>query len=83
MGSGGSLPLWPPENLNTYKKPVVKKTDLEKAMKLDLTSSLKNKAQASRSISTSQLRTLLRFHTWPINVLVSDGPLGGTSPRET
>ena len=28
-----------------------------------------------RSISTSQLHTLLRFHIWPINPIISRGPL--------
>ena len=32
--------------------------------------------QASRSISTGQLHTLLRFHTQPINVVVFNGPSG-------
>jgi hypothetical protein len=32
--------------------------------------------QASRSISTGKLNTLLRLHTRPINVVVSNGPLG-------
>ena len=32
--------------------------------------------QAARPISTSQLHTLLRFHLWPINLVVYEGPLG-------
>ena len=32
--------------------------------------------QADRTISTSKLRALLRFHTWPINVMVFHGPQG-------
>jgi len=36
----------------------------------------KNYGQASRPISTGQLHALLRFHTRPIDVVVSDGPLG-------
>ena len=32
--------------------------------------------QASRSISTGKLNALLHLHTRPINVVVSDGPLG-------
>jgi len=32
--------------------------------------------QASRSISTGQLHALLRFHTQPINVVVSNEPSG-------
>ena len=33
--------------------------------------------QASRSISTGKLNALLRLHTRPINVVVSNGPSGG------
>ena len=32
--------------------------------------------QAARAISTGQLNASRRFHTLPINVVVSDGPLG-------
>ncbi len=32
-----------------------------------------NRDQADRAISTSKLHTLLRFHTWPINVVVVHG----------
>ena len=32
--------------------------------------------QAARAISTGQLNASQRFHTPPINVVVSDGPLG-------
>ena len=34
--------------------------------------------QADRTISTSKLRALLRFHTWPINVVVFHGSQGRT-----
>ena len=34
--------------------------------------------QADRTISTSKLRTLLRFHTWPINVVVFHGSQGSS-----
>ena len=34
--------------------------------------------QANRAISTSQLHTLPRFHTWPINVVVFHGSQGRT-----
>ena len=34
--------------------------------------------QADRTISTSKLRTLLRFHIWPINVVVFHGSQGRT-----
>ena len=34
--------------------------------------------QADRTISTSKLRTLLPFHTWPINVVVYHGSQGRT-----
>jgi hypothetical protein len=34
--------------------------------------------QAVRTISTSKLRALLRFHTWPINVVVFHGSQGRT-----
>ena len=38
---------------------------------------LKDKyGQASRLISTSQLNALLRFHIWPINLVVYQEPLG-------
>jgi hypothetical protein len=30
--------------------------------------------QAARPISTSRLHTLLRFHLWPINLVVYQGP---------
>ena len=32
-------------------------------------------AQAVRAISTTRLRTLLHLHLWPIDVVVSHGPL--------
>jgi len=32
--------------------------------------------QSSRPISTTRLNALQRLHLWPINVIVSDGPLG-------
>ncbi len=32
-------------------------------------------AQAQRAISTTRLRTLLPLHLWPINVVISHGPL--------
>ena len=38
--------------------------------------------QASRSISTGKLNTLLCLHTRPINVVVSNGPLGNLRSRE-
>ena len=34
--------------------------------------------QADRAIRTSQLNALLRFHTWPINVVVFHGSSGRT-----
>ena len=34
--------------------------------------------QAVRTISTSKLRTLLRFHTWPINEVVFLGSQGSS-----
>ena len=34
--------------------------------------------QADRTISTSKLRALLRFHIWPINVVVFHGSQGRT-----
>jgi len=36
-----------------------------------------NGGQAARPISTGKLHVLRRFHTRPINVVVSNGPLGG------
>ena len=33
--------------------------------------------QAARVISTSKLNASLRFHTWPINLVVYQDPLGG------
>src|SRR5262249_8092979 len=35
----------------------------------------RNYGQASRRISTSQLNASLRFHTWPINLVVYQEPL--------
>jgi hypothetical protein len=35
--------------------------------------------QAARPISTSQLHVLPRFHLWPINLVVYQGPLGDCS----
>ncbi len=37
-------------------------------------------SQASRPISTGQLRALLHFHTLPINLVVYKGPLGDLRP---
>ena len=36
--------------------------------------------QAARLISTSQLNALLRFHIWPINLVVYQEPLEGLLP---
>ena len=36
--------------------------------------------QAARLISTSQLNASLRFHTWPINLVVYQEPLEGLLP---
>jgi hypothetical protein len=36
-----------------------------------------NGGQAARPISTGKLHALQRFHARPINVVVSNGPLGG------
>ena len=38
--------------------------------------------QADRAISTSKLHTLLRFHTWPINVVVFHDSQGVLVSRE-
>jgi len=37
--------------------------------------------QASRAISTRQLRPLPAFHTAPINLVVFQGPSGGSRPQ--
>ena len=37
--------------------------------------------QADRTISTGKLHALLHFHTQPINLVVYEGPLGGSSPQ--
>ena len=34
----------------------------------------RNYGQAERAIRTSQLNVLPRLHTWPIDVVVFDGP---------
>jgi len=39
--------------------------------------------QASRAISTARLSALLHLHLRPINLIVSQGPSGGLTPRET
>ena len=38
--------------------------------------------QAARLISTSKLNASLRFHTWPINLVVYQEPSEGSSPWE-
>jgi hypothetical protein len=38
--------------------------------------------QAARTISTGKLRASQRFHTRPINVVISHGPSGGLRPGE-
>jgi hypothetical protein len=44
-------------------------------MTLAATPAVKRNGQAARPISTTRLNVLLRLHLWPINVVVSDGPL--------
>ena len=39
------------------------------------------KSQVDGPISIAKLNALLRVHTQPINVVVFDGPSGGSSPQ--
>ena len=41
----------------------------------------KNYIKASRTISIGQLNTLLYVHLLPINLVVSEGPLGAEAQR--
>jgi hypothetical protein len=83
MGSGVTLSLWPPETLNTGFRFWVlgfgqNPANLEERVLSNFQKQGKY-GQAARPISTSRLHTLLRFHLWPINLVVYQGPLGDCS----
>ena len=76
MGTGVSPPPLPPEvrhNLERYvceSKPVVAHHRRH------------HSGQAARPFSTGQLHAFRRFHTRPINLVVFEGPLGASRPRD-
>ena len=76
MGSGMDTPPKPPGRRRTEgtEAHLRRHSSLSKnpsSMNIDNESN-----QAVRTISTSKLRTLLPFHTWPINLVVYEGSLG-------
>ena len=78
MGSGGTRSLWSPESWPFLLIPVY--TGMTIKVYRTCTSVIKTTwvlyDQASRSISTGQLHTLLHFHIQPINVVDFNKPLG-------
>ena len=77
MGSGGTSSISPPENLGLHRNPnsATERILRERLAEGGRTSSILplRHDQASRPISTSQLRALQRFHPWPINLVVYKG----------
>ncbi len=73
MGTGGTSPLKPPEILLSMSATI---TYHECLCKRDIN----NYGQAARSISTSKLNTSPCLHTWPINLVVSEGSSVSVSP---
>jgi hypothetical protein len=86
MGTGVSLPPLPPEkpgmpaDLGSYGHQNLTTKDDAEAERASIVHETLD--QASRPISTTRLNTLLCLHLWPINLLVSKGPLGACA-RET
>ena len=81
MGTGVSPPPWPPEigssDRKIHRDPRKKSTTEEGRLSTALRArASKQLDQASRPISTGRLNTLLCLHLRPINLLVSEGPLG-------
>ncbi len=60
--------------LRAYARKVVRL--FGKAYDPDKWASINENDQANRTISTNKLHALLRFHTWPINVVVFHGSQG-------
>ena len=77
MGSGGTSSISPPENFGLHRNPnsATERILRERLAEGGRTSSILplRHDQASRPISTRQLRALQRFHTGPINLVVSEG----------
>ena len=77
MGSGGTSSISPPENFGLHRNPnsATERILRERLAEGGRTSSILplRHDQASRPISTSQLRALQRFHPWPINLVVYKG----------
>ena len=88
MGRGGSTLLWPSgiDLPGDQKAPHNPEQSTSSSVLLLLGSALHGPpgpwGQAARAISNGQLNVSPRFHTRPINVLVSDGPSGRSSLRE-
>ena len=95
MGSGGSRPPWPPGNSVWRPRlwaglPVSGSVGARGECRVVAPSSPAPRpaqaawalyGQASRAISTGQLRALPRFHTRPINLVVCKGPSGDSWSR--
>ena len=79
MGSGMALPVWSPAPYfgGAGLRPT---RDQNKRIRycddLGHNAAVKARGQASRPISTTRLNALQRLHLWPINLVVSEGPLG-------
>lgn len=79
MGTGGAPSIWPPENLFRCFELQNRVTREDAA-----DSRFKNfMAKPHGRLVTGQLRVLQRFHTRPINVVISHGPLGGLRPGKS
>ena len=68
MGSGSGPPLEPPGRRNTELIEVLDQANWPMDMSNE-------SDEANRAISTSQLKTLLPLHIWPINVVVFHGSI--------
>ena len=75
MGSGGTSSISPPENFGLHRNPnpVNERAPHCKQRAIDTSILPLRHDQASRPISTSQLRASQRFHPWPINLVVYKG----------
>ena len=66
----------PGDQKSSIKNPVTTEYPANGSSNLPHIEGEENYGQASRLISTSQLNASLRFHTWPINLVVYQEPLG-------
>ncbi len=82
MGTGGAPSIRPPETL--FRNSCFRACRIERSALANASYVAPQEfyGQAARTISTGQLRASQRFHTRPINVVISHGPSGGLRPGE-